>query len=95
MQNVIRLAEIQDIPTPPHDTYPPALVEEARRVLVARGLRYDNRTGTVYDNRTGWIERPSNPSEHEPKQSAAEIMGDVFSRWIGNAASRLSRDLNA
>lgn len=28
MQRIIRLAELQDMPTPAHDTYPPNLMEE-------------------------------------------------------------------
>jgi hypothetical protein len=95
MRRVIRLSEIADEPTPRHDTYPPDLMEKARSVLVSRNLRFDNATGTVRDDRLGELERFSNPADHEPHESIADVMRWVFRRFIANGASRLSRGFEA
>jgi hypothetical protein len=90
MNRMIWLRDCSDVPTPPHSTCSPAEMESARTVQAGRGLRFDNLTGITY--RQGrWIARYSNPSDHTPYDSVADILADHFMPHIANSASRVSR----
>ena len=94
MRRSIRLSDLAHIPTPPHRTYTAAEMEAARAAMCERGLRFDNATGVLFD-RNGWISRPSNPSDHTPHESEAELLRWAFGNNIANAASRVRRGFPA
>ena len=92
MKRIITLASLADIPTPPHATYTPAEMEAARRHHEARGLRFDNKTGTARD-RDGlvsqWRDWPN--AEGWPYTDRADLLRWEFFGTIANSASRVRR----
>lgn len=90
---MIRLADLQGVQTPEHDTYSPAEMDAARDVLVRRGLRYNPATGVVRDNdgeRGGYCSRSDIPAY----ACAADVMAGEFRSYIANSASRVRRGFN-
>ena len=90
MQRIIRLADLHDLPTPPHGTYSAAQMDAARTHMATRGLRFDNATGVTYDN-DGCQARYSNPADHQPYTDPADVLRWQFLPFIANSASRVAR----
>ena len=89
MRRIIRLADLSHIPTPSYGNYTQAEMESARRVMVARNLRWDNARGMMFDDRWGNLSRYSNPSEFEPHTSEEDVMRWEFRCYIANSAGRV------
>lgn len=87
MNRHIWLRDCAGIPLPVKDGYSAEHISQARAALVARGLRFDNKTGVKRDN-DGWLSRPSNYT-HEPHVSVEEVMQWEFSCSIYNSAQRI------
>lgn len=90
MKRLIRLVDIPEIETPDHREYSRELLERGRAALVGRNLRYDNATGIIRDN-SGELERFKKQADHVPHNTEQDVMRWEFSRYINNAASRISR----
>lgn len=88
----VRLRDLAHMPTADAAShlYAPQIMEAARAALVARNLRYDNARGIIRDD-TGELSRFSNPSDHVPHETLADVMRWEFTPYINNAASRLFR----
>lgn len=92
---IVRLADLNDMPHRESTLgFTKEQYAEGRAALIASGLTYNNETG-ITRNRDGWLERPSNPSDHVVLINDHEVMDWIFSRFINNAASRLSRGYTA
>lgn len=87
MQRHIWLRDCTDIPLPAKDEHSPEHIVTARAAMIARGLRFDNKTGVLRDN-DGWLSRPSGYT-HEPHVSLEEVMQWEFSPAIYNGSQRI------
>lgn len=91
MNNIYRLVDLVSIPTPAHREYSTVQMEAARAVMVARGLRFDDKTG-ITSNNNGWLSRPSG-YVHNPHGNAVDVLQWEFFSHIANSASRVVRGL--
>jgi hypothetical protein len=90
----IRLSDCRDLPFPYVDRYTTATQDMALAFFLARGLRYDNHTGVIRDDFLGVIERPVFKDEHTPHSTLEAVLEMEFSRYVVNAAGRLTRGLS-
>lgn len=72
-----------DMKLKPH--YTPALMAEATKRCIARGLRWDNRFGRLHDN-DGELTRFSVQSDFVPHTSVADVARWEFSGHVNNEA---------
>ena len=95
MKTTIRLAECQNEAAAfMRWRWQPEVVAQAISALVAANLRWDNRRGQMYMKR-GLVENYSNPSEFEPHAELRSVIEWEFSRYVGNACSRIVRGFPA
>ena len=93
IQTVTYLKDCDHIPIT-SDNFPADLIAAGRAAQIARGLRFNNRTGVTSTN-DGWISRYSNPSDFLPYVEIEPLVHDAFRCEVLNSASRLSRGYSA
>lgn len=96
MEQTIRLADLEHMPIKAFlaDSFTQNHIDAARRVLVARDLRYNLKTGITRDSR-GQLARYCHKSNIPVYESMEQVLEWEFRRYIRNGASRLSRGFKA